>query len=118
MSALISHIEQYCGPILHGWSMDPDGHSAAFQVVQTNGGPSDGATTFSTVGLSNHLLTSTADRRVRQELVLLSRANSVPKNTPMLLQQVGNEALGRHRAYLRGEVIGPRGTLFRGSTLS
>jgi hypothetical protein len=118
MSALISHIEQHCGVILHGWSSDPDGNKAAVQVVQTKGGPSTDATTFTTLGLSNHLLTSVSDRRVRQELVMPCRADSVPGNLPALLQQVASEALGSHAAYLRGQVIGPRGALFPGSALS
>jgi len=36
---------------------------------------------------------------------------------PSLLQQMGSEALKKGVAYLRGDVIGPRGPLFNGSSL-
>jgi hypothetical protein len=37
---------------------------------------------------------------------------------PSLLQQVGVEAISRHRPYLRGDVIGPRGTLLAGTEMT
>jgi hypothetical protein len=48
---------------------------------------------------------------------MLARADGVPLNLPSILQQVAVEAVRRGLAYLRGDVLGPRGLLFSGTTL-
>jgi hypothetical protein len=49
---------------------------------------------------------------------MLARTQAIPENLGPLLQQVAVEAVTRGRAYLRGEVIGPRGPLFKDSTVT
>jgi Suppressor of fused protein (SUFU) len=116
---VIGHIEKFCGPIVQGWSCDADGNEMPFQVAQMQGGPIAGTTTYSTLGLSKiPLLARNSDRVIRHELVMLSRSNAIPKNMPSLLQEVAMEAVQRNVAYVRGEVIGPRRSLFRGSTVT
>ena len=116
---LISHIEKFCGPIVGGWPNDADGNKMPFQIVQMQGGPIAGTTTYATLGLGKIPLRAHAsDQVIRHELVMLARSDSVPENLPALLQQVAMEALQRNHAYLRGEVIRPRGSLFSGSTVT
>jgi hypothetical protein len=116
---VIDHIEKFCGPIVKGWSCDADGNKMPFQVVQMQGGPIAGTATYATLGLGKiPLRARTSDRVIRHELVMLSRSDTVPENLPALLQEVAMEAVQRNYAYVRGEVIGPRGPLFPGSTVT
>jgi hypothetical protein len=116
---VISHIEKFCGPIVQGWSCNADGNKMPFQIVQMQGGPIAGTTTYSTLGLGKiPLRARSSDRVIRQELVILSRSSAVPENLPALLQDVAIEAVLRDYAYVRGEVIGPRGPLFQGSSVA
>ncbi len=116
---LVEHLEQYCGPIVEGWKTDPDGNPRPYQIVRLQNGPVQGTTTYSTLGLSEIPLRSqwTGDV-VRLELLMVARKNAVPRNLPAVLQQVADEAVSRNSAYLRGEVIGPRGSLFDHSTMT
>jgi hypothetical protein len=116
---VISHIEKFCGPIVQGWSCDADGNKMPFQIIQMQGGPIAATTTYATLGLGKiPLRARNADRVIRQELVILSRSNAIPENLPVLLQDVAMEAVQRNYAYARGEVIGPRGPLFQGSSVA
>jgi hypothetical protein len=116
---VIAHLEKFCGPIERGWQCDADGNKMPFQIVQMQGGPISGTTTFSTLGLGKIPLTSrTSQKIIWHELVMLSRSNATPANLPPLLQQVAAEAVHRNYAYPRGDVIGPRGPLFQDSTVT
>src|SRR5689334_2090474 len=116
MADLIEHLEKFCGPIVEGWKNDPDGKAMPFQIVRLNGGPAAESVTYSTLGLSNHLLKSPrSSRLIRLELTMLARRDETQKSLPALLQQVAGEVVMRHVALLRGDVIGPRGALFSGS---
>jgi hypothetical protein len=83
------------------------------------GGPIAGTTTYSTLGLGKiPLKAPNSDKVTRHELVMLSRSIASPPNLPALLQQVAMEAVERNLAYARGAVVGPRGRLFNGSTVT
>lgn len=118
MITVFEHLEAFAGEILHGWSVDADGKKLPFQVVQTAGGPHAGTTTFATLGLSNFPLPDhkfcTDPQWIRHELLMVVPADSVPPNIAGIVQQVGLAAMERGAAYLRGELIGPRGALFSG----
>ncbi len=117
MADLVEHIEQFCGRILGGYTLDENGEKAPFQVVRTEGGPVPGVQTICTLGLSNFALASKhSGKLIRHELVLLTRRNVESTNLAALVQQVGLEALTRSNAYLRGEVLGPRTSLTDNST--
>ena len=45
----------------------------------------------------------------------MARPEFCDLNVPAILHQVGTEAINKGRAYLRGDVIGPRGTLISGT---
>jgi Suppressor of fused protein (SUFU) len=119
LPSVITHLERFCGPIVCGWSLDLDGNKMPFQVVKTERGPISGTTTFATLGLSKYPLRSRSSQKtIRQELVMLSRSDVIPASLPALLQRLGIDAMEKNYAYLRGDVIGPRGHLFPSSTVT
>jgi hypothetical protein len=110
---ILDHLEQHLGPIEEGWSTNASGLKLPFLVARLPGGSIEGTKVFATAGLSDHLLTSrTSSKVIRQELAFVVRASFGDRNIPGLLQQVGMNALEKHTAYLRGDVIGPYGRLF------
>lgn len=115
MSSLIEHYEQYVGTVQHGWSRSADGIAMPFHVVECRGSAFQGVSIFATAGMSEFELGSAASSKViRQELLLAVPTGFGARNIPGLLQQIGTEAIDRGLAYLRGNVIGPRGDLFEG----
>jgi hypothetical protein len=117
MRDLVGHLERHLGPIGFGWSKDADGRRLPFQIVEFEKGPITGTHVLATLGLSDRALQMDDGRRVRQELVMILRQDVGPRNLPGVMQQVALEALERDRAYLRGEVLGPRGDLVEGTHL-
>jgi hypothetical protein len=118
MNNYIKFLEEHLGMIQYGWNKDADGRNLPFQVVKYEKGPFPGTVTYSTLGLNLHYLKDArSEKRIRHELFLVAEGNFGDKNIPGILQQVGLEALNSHLAYLRGQVIGPRGKLFTDSEL-
>jgi hypothetical protein len=113
---VIEHLESFLGPIETGWRHDESGGPLSFDVALFRRGPSADTVSFSTVGLSKHSLRSPrSEKAIHHELVIATKRDFGTRNIPALLQQMGMEAIQRDRAYLRGEVIGPRDDLFRGT---
>ena len=84
-----------------------------FSVAEFSNGPRSNMVTFSTVGLSKMPLhAETARTHVFEELVIVVPDSLRVGPVPGILQQIGQEAISRGRAVLRGDVIGPRGPLF------
>jgi len=116
MGCLIEHYEKDLGTIQHGWSQDASGIEMPFQVVECYGGVIKEIASFATLGLSKCELSSpNSTKIIRHELLLAAPLSFGTKNIPGVLQQVGNDAISRQCAYLRGDVIGPRGQLFEGT---
>jgi hypothetical protein len=110
---IIEHLERFLGEIEVGWSRNADGEKMPFQVVRFDHGDRPDTVAFSTLGLSRHALHNwSTGQEVRQELMVIVPRSMSDAPVPALLQQVGEEALSDHHAYLRGQVIGPRGQLF------
>lgn len=85
---LVRHLEAHLGTILHGWSLDADGDTVPFQVVELSDGKEPSVHTYSTLGLSNHPLRSrVSNKEIRCELVMVARNGS--DAIPGVLQQVG-----------------------------
>ncbi|MCC6698919.1 MAG: suppressor of fused domain protein [Candidatus Hydrogenedentes bacterium] len=113
MLSLVEHYEKYLGPIEHGWNGSADTTEMPFQVVECRGGTFEGVSAFATLGMSRNELRSATSRKViRQELLLAAPTDFGPRNIPGLLQQIAAEAIARGLAYLRGDIVGPRGFLF------
>jgi hypothetical protein len=115
---MIEHLEGHFGPIEVGWSKDADGVAMPFQVVRMPARSLEGHCAFATLGLGTHPLRSPlSGKLIRHELLFVAPRGFGDRSIPGLLQQVGLDALRRGQAYLRGDVIGPRGQLFQGSEM-
>lgn len=116
---LIKHCEHHLGSIVSGWSTDASGARLPFQVVLFEKSPLPSVRVLCTLGLSDvPLRVGQGTRRVRQELVAMFRETDGPRNLPGILQQLAVEALAEDTAYALGEVVGPRGELRAGTTVS
>lgn len=114
----IDYLEDHLGAIECGWSADADGNKLPFQIVKFSKGPFPDTVTYSTLGLSDVQLPSpVSNQRIRHELILVSYTSFGDGNIPGVLQRVGLDALKNGRPYLRGDVIGPYGTLFESTQL-
>jgi hypothetical protein len=98
-------------------STDSNGDRLPFQIVRFAGVPVEGATTFTTLGLSRVPLQDLDGRSFHQELIFGCHKRFESWNIPALLQQLGHQALSAGRVFLRGESVGPRGPLFPSSSL-
>ncbi len=117
---LVKHCEDHLGPIVGGWTVDASGRKLPFQVVLFEGGPIEGSGVLCTLGLSKFPLRvgEAQPRRLRQELLVMFRRSDGARNLPGILQDLGMEALERDIAYALGDVVGPRGELRAGVTVS
>jgi hypothetical protein len=111
MNNLIAHLESHLGQIQAGWK-DSDGTLWPFHVLRFTGGPIADTVTYATLGLTDVPLRSpVSGKQVRHELLFMARPSFCDRNIPAVLHQVGMEAISSGTPYLRGDVIGPRGTL-------
>jgi len=84
-----------------------------FNVVDFANGPRPNTVTFSTLGLSKVPLHAQTERtHVYQELVIVVPDSLRGGPVPGVLQQIGQLAIAKEQAVVRGDVIGPRGPLF------
>jgi hypothetical protein len=119
VTSLVEHFERVLGPVHAGWSVDPDGDEMPFQIVRFSGGSDVDSVGYATLGLSRYPLSSTSSgRAIRQELLMLAPESLAPDRVVSLLLQVGSMALGSRRALLRGNVIGPAGSIVPESDLT
>ncbi|MBD8497389.1 suppressor of fused domain protein [Paenibacillus arenosi] len=118
MSTYIDFLEKELGTIEKGWSTDAKGEKLPFDVVKYCRGPFQGTVTYSTLGISHHKLEcSSSNKLIRHELFMITDEDFGENEVVQVLQQLGLEALQAHSPYLRGQVIGPRGIVFKGSSL-
>lgn len=115
---LIQHFEERLGEIEGGWSRDSDGQAMPFLVVGFPTGSGSGTVSFATLGLGRYPQLAPSGKEIRVELLMIVPARLRDGPIPSLLQQVGMEVLSTGRPLLRGDVIGPRGTLVPGSNMS
>lgn len=113
MSSLPEHLETFLGTMNAGWqgSDVPWG----FQIARFSNYPIADTNTYVTTGLSHVELTQPGSTdKIRQELMIMARSSFGDATIPDVLRQIAAEALSHRRAYLQGEVIGPRNKLFSG----
>jgi suppressor of fused protein SUFU len=115
---LLEHFEAYLGRTRAG--IQGDGTTPpGVQVVRFGADqPFAGVTTVATLGLSHHYLNQPTQPPVRQELLMHVPEQGQPPNLAGVLFQVAEDLLREPRCLLRGEVIGPRGTLFAGTAMT
>ena len=109
---IIDHLELYLGEIDVGYQGD-DSTPAGMQVVRFGpNSPFEGATTLVTLGLCRSHLSQPTGAALHQELLLHFRNDRQPGNAPAILFQVSAELIRRGVGLHRGDVLGPRGSLF------
>lgn len=100
---IVGHIETFLGEISQGWK--DWNASNDIQVVCFRDKPRQSVDTFSTLGMSNHILNLPGERKVRQELVLPVSGATSSSTIVSYLLFVSDVAINCHRALLRGQVI-------------
>ena len=97
------HLESYLGPITMGWQ--PSGEPVGVQICLFRDQPIPGVLTYSTLGLSRHVLTLPGGRSVRQEFVMAARSRFEHHDLPNVLFHLAEAAVTEHRALLCGELV-------------
>jgi hypothetical protein len=115
--ALIPHLEAHLGPIVGGWSEDNAGVRLPFHVVHFADAPASGLVTYSTLGLSRHVLGQKTAGDVRQELLLIVRDREKSGRLVSALAALGELVAERHRAIPRGAAVPMGAPLLPGSLL-
>jgi hypothetical protein len=114
--SVAEHLERYLGPIAEGWSLrDSD---TGIQVVRFDDKPDPGVSTLSTLGLSRHTLGMPRDRTVRQEILMVIRSEADLEAAAAALLSLAMPLAATHRAFLRGEVVGPGNPVIEGSPMN
>lgn len=107
-----AHLSAFLGPSVGCWPVDPNGRRMPFQIRAFAGGPVRRVVTYATVGLWKKPMDAHEPGvRVREELLLMVRDTPDAELLPGILLQVVAEALLHKRAWMPGDVIGPRGPL-------
>lgn len=109
--SFINHVESYIGEIEKGWVLP--GHDDTLQVVKIM--PKDIADTscYLTLGVSdNRYRLSNSDRSSRFEFLLLVPKEHEVTYAPSILDDVIIAMKNKGEAFLRGDIIGPKGILF------
>lgn len=108
------HVESHLGPIARGWG-GYGGEVATMQICLFEERPVPGTVTYSTLGLSRHILTMPGGREVRQELLLSVALRFTSEERAKLLAHVAEGIVREHRALLRGQVVSLGHRIERGS---
>ncbi|MFD1468428.1 suppressor of fused domain protein [Hymenobacter caeli] len=100
---IYEHMEAHLGHITRGWG-PPSGNAFGIEVSLFENIPEVGMNTFSTLGLSNHIL-AIGNKQVRQELLFgVSNTYPIDDVASFLITFAEGIAVGG-RGLLRGEVI-------------
>lgn len=117
MRDLVEHLEYYLGDIVSGYSKDEEHRKLPFQIARFENAPPD-TVTLVTLGFSAaRLAIGLSARHVRQEYLMTVSAGWDSGNLPAVLHQVAMEAYAKGAAFVRGQVIGPRGILIAGTAI-
>jgi Suppressor of fused protein (SUFU) len=103
MTGIDVHIERNLGLMDCGWASTEG--PAGVQVCLFRDRPIAGAVTYSTLGLSKHVLKIPSGRTVRQEMLLAVTASFEHANLSKLLFHVAERTIRGGRALLRGDVV-------------
>lgn len=106
--SIIDHAEKYLGKIDQGWKDRGSGES--LQIASFKDCPSETVTTFLSLGMSNHILSLSDTKKLRQEVVFsvysLAIESASDSNVIVsFLLSVCEAIISRHTAVRRGEVI-------------
>ena len=116
IASLPEHYERYLGEIARGWSDEKQTHR--IQIVSFECQPVLGVRTYASLGLSRQIVDLPGNRQIRQELLMSANDEFSAAAVAGLVLSLAEKVVGRGKALLRGEVIGPATPVVAGSTLT
>lgn len=116
-SDLLTHLEAHLGPLQTRFTQPGGVGSMPCQYLRFNDTPFAGSSTIVTLGLSRHALLQASGRPIRQELLMSAYSETVNQSLVSVLDVIARELDERHCPLLRGQLIGPRGSVLPESCL-
>lgn len=104
--SIIDHIEKNVGTIAEGWRSNAV-VSGSPMIVRIADSPTEGVSTYATVGLSDSILRMSPERTVRQEFVFCVDSRYPHADVASFLQTFAESVVRGEVALLRGNVVGP-----------
>lgn len=101
--SFIEHIEKYLGEINKGW-MDQSSDSS-LQVIPFKDKPCESFNTYISLGLSKHELSLKKGKKIKIEFIMTVTSCVEINTVVLLLLDVCEKVIIRHKSVLRGDVI-------------
>ncbi len=101
---VIKHIEKYLGAITGGESISNE-KDEKFLFAKFRNQPIENVTTYTSLGLSNHVVNIKDDKDIRMELIFSIYTEQESNLINDILFYIGNKILQNHKAPLRGQTI-------------
>lgn len=112
---IIEHFEKFLGPVQQGWrETNAQENDLRLMVVRFSNTPFEAASTYATIGLSDHLLELADGRQVRQELLFAAHDNYASDAIASFLLSFSEFVRSKSWALARGDVVGPSAALIPG----
>jgi hypothetical protein len=112
---ILDHFERHLGLLTGGWkATNLQSDESEIRVIRFPRTPYLGATTFATVGLSDHVVTLSGGRTVRQELLFATRDEHPTVQVASFLLTFASFIKSNSLVLLRGDVVGPSAPLIPG----
>lgn len=112
---IIEHFEKFLGPVQQGWrETNAQENDPRLMVVRFSNTPFEAASTYATIGLSDHLLELADGRQVRQELLFAAHDNYASDEIASFLLSFSEFVRSKSWALARGDVVGPSAALIPG----
>lgn len=113
--SIIEHMEKHLGTIAEGYEADSEG---AVSVLRFENIPEKEVVTYTTLGLSEHVLKVSEFKSVRQELIFSAYREYSSDDIVSFLISFSDYICIKHDALLRGEVIGPSSSIVKGTNMN
>lgn len=114
---LLNHVEENIGTIKEGWILPKQNKN--IQVVKIEPKDIPESNCFLSIGLSNTLYPlNRSEKKIRLELFLLLPNDHEPSYAPSIIEDAMIEMQISGKAFLRGDVIGPKGEIFENSKMT
>lgn len=111
---LLDHMESYLGAYKSRFVTGDGTAPSGPPLLLFDRQPFDDASTITTFGLSNHLLSQPRSPPIRQELVMCFHKDASPIPFGQILTAIAQRLIDRHKALLRGDVLFLEGPIVPG----
>lgn len=103
---LYDHLEKFLGTVTQSFSLE--NRDLGVQVLEFHNTPTSRVKTYSTLGLSNHILCSKTGIEFRQEFIFAAYEEFNRRDIASVILSLCEYVLENHIAFLRGEIIGEK----------